>query len=150
STSEGIRRLRLDAQLHGLGLRCSDASYRHGAPLSTGQHTHGVGSWPQDQPLELTTAMAAVEREKAIDELVSPGWPSPGRPQSQYSSEGFVPPNEPIVFRYLAPGSTSEGHQTVLVFAAGEYDRLASEVANPELRSRLEDKAKELRQLVSR
>jgi hypothetical protein len=142
---------------YGFMLNCfawiSGASTHHTVMVRLyrqGYHTIELESWRKDEPLSWTPAQTPFEREKAIDDLVSTWWTSPARLQSQYSSEGFVPPNEPIVFHYLAPGSTSQEHQTALVFAAEEYERLASEVANEELRSRLEDKAKALRQLVSR
>ena len=97
-----------------------------------------------------TPAPTLLEREKAIDDLVTTWWTSPARLQTQYTAEGFVPPVEPIVFRYLAPGSASPGHQEALDFAAGEYEKLVSQVANAELRSRLQEKAKALRELLRR
>lgn len=115
-----------------------------------GYHTIELESWRKNEPLNWTPAPTPLEREKAIDDLVSTWWTSPARLQTQYSVEGFVPPVEPIVFRYLAPGSASPGHQEALDFAAGEYERLASQVANAELRSRLQEKAKALQQLVRR
>jgi hypothetical protein len=115
-----------------------------------GYHTIELESYRKDEPLNWTPAPTPVEREKAIDDLVSTWWTSPERLQTQYSVSGFTPPVEPIVFRYLAPGSISTEHQASLVFAASEYERLASEVANAELRARLQEKAKALRELIVR
>ena len=70
--------------------------------------------------------------------------------QAQYAVEGFVQPVEPILFRYLAPGSISPGHQETIDFAAGEYERFAGEQPQGELRSRLQEKAKNLRQLAAK
>ncbi len=115
-----------------------------------GYHTIELESWRKDEPLNWTPAPTPVEREKAIDDLVSTWWTSPERMVTRYASEGFMPPVEPIVFRYLAPGSTAPGHQATLDFAAGEYERLARQVPDEVLRSRLLEKAKALRELVRR
>ncbi len=115
-----------------------------------GYHTIELESWRKDEPLNWTPAATPLEREKAIDDLVSTWWTSPTHMQAQYAVEGFVQPVEPILFRYLAPGSTSVGHQETISFAATEYERLASELPNDEVRSRLQEKAKQLRQLAAK
>jgi hypothetical protein len=115
-----------------------------------GYHTIEMESWRKEGHTQWTPAPTPEEREQAIDDLVSTWRTSPARLQNKYASQGFVPPREPIVFRYLAPGSSGHGHHTALAFAAGEYERLANEVAEKEMHARLEDKAKQLRQLANR
>jgi hypothetical protein len=115
-----------------------------------GYHTIEMESWRKEGRMQWTPAPSPEEREQAIDDLVSTWRTSPARLQNKYASQGFVPPRESIVFRYLAPGSTANGHRTALAFAAGEYERLANDVTEKDLHARLEDKAKELRQLANR
>lgn len=115
-----------------------------------GYHTIELPSWRKEEPLNWMPAPTPLERERAIDDLVSTWWTSPSKVQSTYAVDGFVPPVEPIVFRYLAPGSVSEEHQASLIFAATEYERLARAVDNADLRKRLEEKAKALQQLLRR
>jgi hypothetical protein len=55
------------------------------------------------------------------------------------------------VFQNLAPGSVTDEHREVLLFAAGEYERLAGQAkTQAELRTRAETKAKALRQLAAK
>jgi hypothetical protein len=115
-----------------------------------GYHTLELESWRKEGRMQWTPAPTPQEREQAIDDLVSTWKTAPARLQNQYASQGFVPPHEPIIFRYLAPGSTSSEHQMALCFAADEYEQLLSEVSDPALRARLEEKAKTLRQLAAR
>lgn len=115
-----------------------------------GYHTLELESWRKEGPMQWTQAPTPGEREQAIDDLVSTWRTSPARLQNKYAFEGFVPPREPVVFRYLAPGSTSNAHRTALQFAAIEYEHLLSEVGDGELRARLQEKATTLRQLAAR
>jgi hypothetical protein len=115
-----------------------------------GYHTLELESWRKSGPLHWTPAPTPEEREEAIDMLVSTWRTSPARLQNKYAFEGFVPPREPIVFHYLAPGSTANAHRAALRFAAGEYEQLLSETTNAVLRARLEEKAKTLQQLAMR
>lgn len=115
-----------------------------------GYHTLELISWRNNERLHWKPAPSPQEQEQAIDDLVSTWWTSPMRLQTQYAAQGFEPPREPIVFRYLAPGSTSEEHRTALTFAANEYKRLARTTNDAETHSRLEEKAKALQQLVLR
>lgn len=115
-----------------------------------GYHTIELSSWRDGERLLWTPAETQKEQEQAIDDLVSTWWTSPMRFQVQYAMQGAGPPREPLVFRFLAPGSTSEEHHEALCFAAGEYERLAQQATEPDMRSRLEEKAKSLRQLVLR
>ncbi|HTU22338.1 MAG TPA: hypothetical protein VMG10_30140 [Gemmataceae bacterium] len=114
-----------------------------------GYQTLELESWRKQGRLQWTPASTPEEREQAIDDLVTTWYTAPARLQSKYTVEGFVPPHDAIIFRYLAPGSTSHEHRSALLFAAGEYDQLLSEVNDPKLRSRLEEKAKALRQLAA-
>jgi hypothetical protein len=115
-----------------------------------GYHTIELVSWRNDERLHWTPAPTPEEQEQAIDDLVSTWWTSPTRLQTQYAAQGFEPPREPLVFRFLAPGSASNAHQAALCFAAKEYERLARNVSDAELHSRLEQKAKAIRQLMVR
>jgi len=115
-----------------------------------GYQTLELESWRKPGRMQWTPAPAPQDREQAIDDLVSTWNTAPGRLQNKYASEGFVPPRDSIIFRYLAPGSTSHEHRSALRFAAGEYDRLLSEVSDPALRARLEEKAKALQQLAAK
>ncbi|HTU92704.1 MAG TPA: hypothetical protein VMF69_21670 [Gemmataceae bacterium] len=115
-----------------------------------GYQTIDLVSWRNNEPLRWTPAATPQEQEQAVDDLVSTWWTSPMRVQTQYAAQGFEPPREPIVFRYLAPGSTSDEHREALGFAAREYERLARGVNDAELQARLAEKAKTLRQIVAR
>ena len=115
-----------------------------------GYHTVELESWRKEGRMEWTPAPTPNEREQAIDDLVSTWKTSPAQLQNKYAFEGFVPPHDPIVFHYLAPGSTSFEHRSALRFAAGEYEQLLSEVSDAEQRGRLEEKAKALRKLAAR
>jgi hypothetical protein len=114
-----------------------------------GFHTIELESWQKNARMQWTTAPTLLEQEEALDALVSTWRTSPTRLQNQYTFQGFVPPREPIVFRYLAPGSTSNQHRSALRFAASEYERLLNEATDEELRGRLQEKAKALRQLAA-
>jgi hypothetical protein len=107
-------------------------------------------SWRNGEKLLWTPAQTQKEQEQAIDDLVSTWWTSPMRFQVQYALNGAGPPREPLVFHFLAPGSTSDEHREALCFAAGEYERLAQQATEADMHSRLEEKAKSLRQLVLR
>lgn len=115
-----------------------------------GYQTIELESWRKDEPLQWTPAPTLDERERAIDDLVSTWKTTPERLQNEYAAKGFVPPRDAAVFRYLAPGSTAHEHRSALRFAAGEYEQLLSDAADAEQRSRLEEKAKALRQLTAR
>lgn len=116
-----------------------------------GYYTLELESWRKEGRMQWTPARTPQEREQAIDDLVSTWKTAPARLQNKYAFEGFVPPREPIVFRYLAPGSTSQEHRSALHFAAREYEQLLSEdVGDPEMRSRVEEKARALRKLAMR
>lgn len=115
-----------------------------------GYQTLELTSWRNDDRLRWTPATTLQEQEQAVDDLVSTWWTSPTHLQTQYAAQGFEPPREPIVFRYLAPGSTSDEHRETLCFAAREYERLLRSADDEEQRSRLQAKAKALRQLVDR
>lgn len=115
-----------------------------------GYQTLELESWRKEGRMQWTPAPGPAEREQAIDDLVSTWKTSPARLQNKYAFQGFVPPRESVVFRYLVKGSTSDAHRSALQFAAGEYEQLLSEVSDAELRGRLEEKAKALRQLAAR
>ncbi len=115
-----------------------------------GYHTLELGSWRSDERLHWTTAPTPQEQEQAIDDLVSTWRTAPMHLQSQYAVNNAQTPHDALLFRSLAPGSISDDHRDALSFAAGEYERLANAVPDVEQRSRMMEKAKELRLLVSR
>jgi hypothetical protein len=115
-----------------------------------GYHTLELGSWRGEERLHWTTAPTPQEQEQAIDDLVSTWRTSPIHIQCQYAVKSKDTPRDSILFRYLAPGSISDEHREALCFAAGEYERLSNEVSDAQLRSRMQEKAKALRQLVTR
>jgi hypothetical protein len=115
-----------------------------------GYQTLELESWRKDERMHWTPAPAPQDREQAIDDLVSTWKTAPERLQNQHSFEGFVPPRDPVIFRYLAPGSISDEHGSALRFAAGEYERLLSDANDADQRARLEEKGKALRQLATR
>jgi hypothetical protein len=130
-----------------------DASTHHTVKVRlyrTGFRTLELESWQTEEDLHWTEAPTLEEQEEAIDDLVSTWRTSPARLQNRYAFQGFVPPREPIVFHYLAKGSTSTEHRAALQFAAGEYERLLKDTTKPELRERLVEKAKTLRQLAAK
>ena len=113
-----------------------------------GYHTLELASWRGDEPLHWTQAPTPQEQEQAIDELVTTWRTSPMRLQCQYAVQNRDTPRDSIILRYLAPGSISNEHREALCFAASEYERLANEATDKQLRSRAEDKARAIRQLV--
>lgn len=115
-----------------------------------GYQTLELISWRNNERLHWTPAATLQEQEQAIDDLVSTWWTSPASLQTRYAAQGFEPPRDPMVFRYLAPGSTSDEHREALCFAAREYERLLRTASDEEQHSRLQAKAKSLRQLVER
>jgi hypothetical protein len=109
-----------------------------------GFQTIEIESWRKNGRMQWTPAPTLLEQEEALDALVSTWRTSPIRMQNDYALRGFVPPRDPIVFRYLAPGSIAPDHRDALQFAAGEYERLLSSAADAGLRQRLHDKAQTL------
>jgi hypothetical protein len=107
-------------------------------------------SWHKEAPLQWTPAPTPLDQEQAIDNLVSTWNTSPQRLQNQYAFDGFIPPRDAIIFRYLAPGSASKQHRESLLFAVGEYERLLKEANDAKLRARLEEKIVWLQQLAAR
>lgn len=115
-----------------------------------GYQTLEMQSWRKEGALQWTPAPTVQDREQAIDDLVSTWKTSPERLQNEYAVQGFVPPRDPVVFHYLAPGSTSAEHRSALRFAAGEYELLLSDSGDAKQRERLAEKAKALRKLAER
>jgi hypothetical protein len=115
-----------------------------------GYHTIEIESWQKGDNLKWYPANTIEQREKAIDDLVSTWKTSPIRVQNRLSRSEFLPPRDPIVFRYLAPGTTLDEHQRSLQFAASEYEQLLTEAVDDALRSRLAAKSKELRQIAAK
>ena len=115
-----------------------------------GYHTLELTSWRGDERLHWTTAPTPLEQEQAIDELVSTWRTSPRRLLCQYAVNHNDAPHDSLLFRFLAPGSASEEHLEAMCFVAGEYERLANEASDEQLRSRVEEKARAIRQLVAR
>jgi len=115
-----------------------------------GYHTLELASWRNNRRLHWTPAPTLQEREQAVDDLVSTWRTTPMIFQCQYATQHKDAPHDSLLFRFLAAGSISDEHQEALSFAAGEYERLAQEATDAELRSRMEEKARALRQLVLR
>ena len=115
-----------------------------------GHHTIELASRRNDERLHWTQAPTPQEQEQAIDELVTTWRTSPQTLQCQYATLNREAPHDSMLFRYLAPGSISEKHREALCFAAGEYERLAHEATDAQVRSRVQEKARALRQLVVR
>lgn len=113
-----------------------------------GYQTIEIEPWQKDARLEWVEVRSPEEREQAIDDLVSTWDTTPIAIQNRVSQAGFVPPRDPLVFRYLAPGSAGGGHLRALQFAAREYERLGRNTPEPELRDRLQAKAKALHELA--
>jgi hypothetical protein len=115
-----------------------------------GYQTIEIEPWQKNERLQWIEARSPEEREQAIDDLVSTWDTSPISIQNRVSQAGFTPPRDPIVFRYLAPGSTGDEHLRTLHFAAREYERLARNAPEPELHARVQAKAKALRDLAAK
>jgi hypothetical protein len=113
-----------------------------------GYHTLELVSWRNDQRLHWTQAPTLLEQEQAVDDLVTTWRTTSMNLQCQYTLQNREAPRDSLILRSLAPGSMSDEHREALCFAAGEYERLASEATDARLRSRLEEKARTLRQLV--
>jgi hypothetical protein len=113
-----------------------------------GYQTIEIESWQQNSRLQWIEARSPEEQEQAIDDLVSTWNTTPVSVQNHVSQTGFVPPRDPIVFRYLAPGSAGQEHVRALQFAANEYTRLTRNLPDSELRTRLLAKEKALRHLA--
>jgi hypothetical protein len=116
-----------------------------------GYHTVEIEPWKTNERIQWVEAPKVIEQEQAIDDLVSTWKTTPERLQNKAAYEGFVPPRDPIVFRYLAPGSTSEEHRHALLFAAAEYSRLLPDASDdPETKARLQAKATALREMAAK
>jgi hypothetical protein len=118
-----------------------------------GWQTIEVHPWEHVKALKWKEATGLAERERAIDGLVST-WETdfPYRSRAQASSSESPAPHGIEVFRGLAPGSASAEHRQVLLFAAGEYERLAAfgdtSDAGRLMQTRLNAKASKLRELA--
>jgi hypothetical protein len=115
-----------------------------------GYHTLELESWQSNDRIHWVEATKPVEQEQAIDDLVSTWKTTPQRLQNQAAFNGFVPPRDPIVFRYLAPGTTTDEHRDALLFAAAEYSRVLSTAADAETKARLQAKATALREMAAK
>jgi hypothetical protein len=117
----------------------------------SGYHTVEIEPWQTFEPkIKWVEAPQVVDREQAIDDLVSTWKTTSERLQNKAAFDGFVPPRDPIVFRYLAPGTTSEEHRDALLFAAAEYSRLLPDAPDPDTKARLQAKATALREMASK
>lgn len=115
-----------------------------------GYHTLEIESWQPDDKFQWIEATRPEEQEQAIDDLVSTWKTTPQRLQNKAAFDGFVPPRDPIVFNYLAPGSTSGTHHKALLFAASEYDRLLPRAGDADTKARLQAKATALREMAAK
>jgi hypothetical protein len=115
-----------------------------------GYHTIEIEPWQTDARINWVEAPTPEAQEQAIDDLVSTWKTTPEHIQTKAAFSGFVPPVDPIVFHYLAPASASEGHREALGFAASEYERLLSTATDPDLRARLQAKAKALLEMAAK
>ncbi len=107
-----------------------------------------IDAWDKPGTVKWELARTLAEQEQAVDDLIST-WDS-SRLAMQHVYTRTEPPRDPVVFRSLAPGSTSDEHQRALQFAASEYERLQRTTSDHEIRVRLDAKAKELRVLAAR
>ncbi|HEY7156382.1 MAG TPA: hypothetical protein VH575_20615, partial [Gemmataceae bacterium] len=115
-----------------------------------GYHTIEIEPWQADGRINWVEASTPEAQEQAIDDLVSTWKTTPEHIQVKAAFNGFVPPVDPIVFRYLAPASTSEEHRQALAFAASEYERLLNTATDPDLRARLQAKSKALLEMAAK
>lgn len=115
-----------------------------------GYHTVELEAWQTADRIRWIEATKVVEREQAIDDLVSTWKTAPQRLQNQAAFNGFVPPRDPIVFQCLAPGTTSEEHRDALLFAAAEYSRLLPSAEDEDAKARLQAKATALREMAAK
>jgi hypothetical protein len=115
-----------------------------------GYQTIEIHSWQKNGRAKWIPTSSLDEQEIAIDELLSTWNTTPERLQNQIARTGFVPPRDPFVFHYLARGSTLDEHQQALQFAASEYERLLRQATAPDMRERLNGKAKALRELAAK
>jgi hypothetical protein len=104
-------------------------------------------SWQFGKPLEWKAARTLVEQEKAIDQLMAKaGTPhNPAIPGEEQKQATEIPAS-------LRPGSFSEQHKAALLFAASEYERLATldDPSRTEADTqRLLDKAQQLQALAN-
>jgi hypothetical protein len=113
-----------------------------------GFHTIEIASWDKPGSVKWEPALTLAEQEQAVDELVST-WDA-SRSAMQHVYTRTEPPRDPLVFKSLAAGSTSDEHQRALQFAACEYERLQRTTSEREIRVRLDAKAKELRLLAAK
>src|SRR5262245_20201079 len=119
-----------------------------------GWQTVEIKPWEIPERVTWKEATDLASREKALDDLLST-WDTDGTGQLSVGAHEqltdpsrYPPPPQPpdlIVFRNLAPGSTSAEHRQLLLFTASEYERLAtsavSSVEEQEFRARLTAKA---------
>jgi hypothetical protein len=101
-----------------------------------------ICAWQGTAGIQWQPAKTVAAQEQAIDGLVAP-------------TALATVAAEPDAFAHLDPGSASPSHRAALLFAAGEYDRLASRVdaledESAEICDRLMSKAKQLRELAER
>ncbi len=115
-----------------------------------GYQTIEIEPWQTDGRIKWVEATTPEAQEQAIDALVSTWKTTPEHIQTQAAFNGFVPPVDPIVFHYLAPASASEEHRQALCYAASEYERLLNTAKDPDLRARLQAKAKALLEMAAK
>ena len=116
----------------------------------SGYHTVEIEPGQTIDRIKWVQAPQVLDREQAIDDLVSTWKTTSERLQNKAAFNGFVPPRDPIVFQYLAPGTTSEEHRDALLFAAAEYSRLLPDAPDPDTKARLQAKATALREMAAK
>jgi hypothetical protein len=96
-----------------------------------GYHTIEVARSEDARYARWVEAKGDREREKAVDDLLST-WKTDTSGQVEHyckckPGEGTPrPPEDAALFRCVAPGSVGDAHRRVLLFAADEYERLAT------------------------
>ncbi len=105
--------------------------YRAGYRLVT------LKPWRLGLKVEWQEAADSAEREEAVDALLGA------------TDEAAARPVQYLGFAHLQPGSASREHRQALLFAAGEYERLAQSITlEPDRRETLQSKGKALRELA--
>jgi hypothetical protein len=122
-----------------------------------GYQTVEVKSWQKTGTVTWKVARDLAEQEQAVDDLLTT---SEYAPSFRIALEGppgkaeGKPARDGGTFWALAPGSAARRHREALLFAIGEYERLAAQcppgAAGQEARERLAVKAKALGELAAK
>jgi hypothetical protein len=115
-----------------------------------GYQTVEIESWQKSGKVKWVAAPTPADQERAIDDLLTTWNTAPVVTKVNRSKTQSEPPTDATVFRYLAPGSTSDQHLQALQFFAQEYERLQRGATDKDVSARLGTKAKALRMLAAK